>query len=258
MRVSIDAVLECGKLCEPAICYTGELSDPNETKYDLRYYVKLAKQLEAAGAHILGVKDMAGLCKPEAARRLIATLKQEVGVPIHFHTHDTSGIAAASVLAAAEAGADAIDAAMDSMSGLTSQPNLGAIVEALRGSARDTGLDRGALREVAGYWEAVRRGYLAFESDMRAGSASVFEHGMPGGQYSYGRNAHCCAPPAQIRTWSLNHPGSYLGCLTANRWSGHGWRMEARATGFRSCAPVASNVRLRSGPPAKDGEVLRN
>ncbi len=184
MRVSIDAVLECGKLCEPAICYTGDLSDPNETKYDLRYYVGLAKQLEAAGAHILGVKDMAGLCKPAAARRLIATLKQEVGIPIHFHTHDTSGMAAASVLAAAEAGADAIDAAMDSMSGLTSQPNLGAIVEALRGSARDTGLDRGTLREVAGYWEAVRRGYLAFESDMRAGSASVFEHGMPGGQYT--------------------------------------------------------------------------
>ena len=184
MRVSIDAVLECGKLCEPAICYTGDLSDPNETKYDLRYYVGLAKQLEAAGAHVLGVKDMAGLCKPAAARRLIAALKQEVGIPIHFHTHDTSGMAAASVLAAAEAGVDAVDLAMDSMSGLTSQPNLGAIVEALRGSARDTGLDRGALRQIAGYWEAVRRGYLAFESDMRAGSASVFEHGMPGGQYT--------------------------------------------------------------------------
>jgi pyruvate carboxylase len=182
MRVSMDAVLESGKLCEAAICYTGDLSDPACTKYDLKYYVDLAKQLEAAGAQILGIKDMAGLCKPAAARRLVETLKQEVGLPIHFHIHDTSGIAAASVLAAVEAGVDAVDAAMDSMSGLTSQPNLGSIVEALRGGPRDPDLDRGALAALDHYWDGVRRLYAAFESDMRAGSSGVYAHGMPGGQ----------------------------------------------------------------------------
>ncbi len=182
MRVAMDAVCETGKLCEAAICYTGDLTDPACTKYDLGYYVKLAKQLEAAGAHILGIKDMAGLCKPEAARRLVTALKQEIRIPIHFHIHDTSGISAASVLAAAEAGVDAADAAIDSMSGLTSQPNLGSIVAALKGQPRDTGLDPDALRRLDTYWEAVRRQYQAFESDMRAGSAAVYLHGMPGGQ----------------------------------------------------------------------------
>jgi pyruvate carboxylase len=184
MRVSIDAVLESGKLCEAAICYTGDITDPSRSKYDLGYYVELAKALEAAGTHILAIKDMAGLCKPAAAHRLISTLKEEVGVPIHFHTHDTSGAAAASVLAAADAGVDAVDVAMDPMSGLTSQPNLGAVVEALRNGERDPGLDRESLRDVAHYWEGVRRYYQAFESDMRAGAASVYEHGMPGGQYT--------------------------------------------------------------------------
>ena len=184
MRVSMDAVLESGKLCEAAICYSGDLANPNESKYDLAYYVALAKDLEAAGAHILGIKDMAGLCKPEAARRLVTALKQEVGIPIHFHIHDTSGIAAATLLAASEAGVDAIDAALDSMSGLTSQPNLGSIVAALAGQDRDPGLDRDALRQLSHYWQDVRRHYLAFESDMRAGAASVYEHGMPGGQYT--------------------------------------------------------------------------
>ncbi len=184
MRVAMDAVLDSGQLCEAAICYTGDLSNPAEKKYDLGYYVGLAKELEAAGAHILGIKDMGGLCKPEAARRLVRALKQEIGIPIHFHTHDTSGLSAASVLAAAEAGVDAADAALDAMSGLTSQPNLGSIVEALRGTPRDTGLQREPLRQLSGYWEDVRRNYLAFESDMRAGAASVYEHGMPGGQYT--------------------------------------------------------------------------
>jgi len=184
MRVSIDAVLESGKLCEAAICYTGDLGDPNERKYTLGYYVELAKTLERAGTHVLGIKDMAGLCKAGAARRLVETLKQEVGLPIHFHTHDTSGAAAASVLAAAEAGVDAADGAMDAMSGLTSQPNLGAVVEALRHGPRDPGLERESLRAIAHYWEGVRRHYAAFESDMRAGAASVYEHGMPGGQYT--------------------------------------------------------------------------
>jgi pyruvate carboxylase len=184
MRVAIDAVGETGKLCEAAICYTGDITDPRRDKYNLGYYVELARQLEAAGAHILGIKDMAGLCKPEAARRLVSALKQEVGIPIHFHTHDTSGISAASVLAAAEAGVDAVDAAIDPMSGLTSQPNLGAIVEALRNTPRHTGLDRDALSDVAGYWEAVRRAYLGYESDLRSGAAEVYEHEMPGGQYT--------------------------------------------------------------------------
>jgi len=184
MRVSMDAVLEAGKLCEAAICYSGDLTSPSETKYHLGYYVGLARELEAAGAHILGIKDMGGLCKPEAARRLVTALKGEVGIPIHFHTHDTSGISAASVLAASEAGVDAADAALDAMSGLTSQPNLGAIAAALADSPRDPGLDPAALRALSHYWEGVRRHYLAFESDMRAGASSVYQHGMPGGQYT--------------------------------------------------------------------------
>ena len=184
MRVAIDAVLETGKLAEAAICYTGNLSDPDCTKYDLKYYVKLAKELEKAGAHIIGIKDMAGLCRPAAARDLVRALKQEIALPIHFHTHDTSGISAASVLAAVDAGVDAFDAAMDSMSGLTSQPNLGSIVEALRHSERDTGLDPEAIRELSSYWEQVRATYVAFESDIRSGASEVYVHGMPGGQYT--------------------------------------------------------------------------
>ncbi len=184
MRVSIDAIRESGRLCEAAICYTGDLSSPRETKYTLDYYVKLAKELEAAGAHILGIKDMGGLCKPAAARQLVETLKQEVGIPLHFHTHDTSGISAASVLAAVEAGVDAVDAAMDAMSGLTSQPNLGSIAAALEGSERDPGLDHARLRALSTYWEGARRYYRGFESEMRAGASSVYDHGMPGGQFT--------------------------------------------------------------------------
>lgn len=184
MRVAMDAVLESGALLEASICYTGDLTDPARSKYDLGYYVRMAKELEAAGAHILGIKDMAGLCKPEAARTLVGALRNEIGIPIHFHTHDTSGIAAASVLAAAEAGVDAVDLAMDPMSGLTSQPNLGGVVEALRGTPRDTGIGRESLARVAAYWEAVRAAYAGFESDQRAGASEVYEHEMPGGQYT--------------------------------------------------------------------------
>ena len=183
MRVTMDTVLEEGKLCEAAICYSGDLTDPS-SRYDIAYYVGIARRLEAAGAHIIAIKDMAGLCKPQAAHRLVSALRREVGTPIHFHTHDTSGIAAASVLAAADAGCDAIDGAMDSWSGLTSQPNLGSIVEALRGTPRDTGLDHDAMRLIDGYWEDVRHHYGAFESDMRSGSSGVFRHGMPGGQFT--------------------------------------------------------------------------
>jgi pyruvate carboxylase len=184
MRVAIDAVLESGRLCEAAICYTGNLLDPRQTKYDLAYYLRLARELEAAGAHILGIKDMAGLCQPHAAHALVKALKEEIGLPVHFHTHDTSGIAAASVLAAVDAGADAVDAALDAMSGLTSQPNLGAIVESLRHGPRATGLDPDALRLLSGYWEQVRRLYAAFESDLKAGASEVYVHGMPGGQFT--------------------------------------------------------------------------
>jgi pyruvate carboxylase len=184
MRVSIDAVLEAGKLCEAAICYTGNLSDPHERKYTLDYYLQLARQLKAAGTHVLGIKDMGGLCRPRAAYTLVKALREETGLPVHFHTHDTSGIAAASVLAAVEAGADAVDGAVDALSGLTSQPNLGSIVEALRHGPRDPGIDPDRLRMISAYWEQVRRLYAAFESDVRAGASEVYVHGMPGGQYT--------------------------------------------------------------------------
>jgi pyruvate carboxylase len=184
MRVAIEAVRDSGRLCEAAVCYTGNLTNPRETKYDLQYYVKLAKEVRAMGAHVLAIKDMGGLCQPRAAAALVKALKEEVGLPVHFHTHDTSGIAAASVLAAIEAGVDAVDGAIDSLSGLTSQPNLGSIVEALRFGPRDTGLDADKIRIISGYWEQVRRGYVAFESDIRAGASEVYVHGMPGGQYT--------------------------------------------------------------------------
>lgn len=184
MRIAIDSVAETGKLAEAAICYTGNLSDPDCTKYDLKYYVSMARELEAAGAHILGIKDMAGLCRPQAARTLVSTLKQEIGIPIHFHTHDTSGIAGASVLAAIDAGVDAVDCAMDAMSGLTSQANLGSVVEALRHGPRESGLDVDAVRTLSNYWEEVRHNYLAFESEERSGASEVYVHGMPGGQYT--------------------------------------------------------------------------
>ncbi|MBY0453289.1 MAG: pyruvate carboxylase [Burkholderiaceae bacterium] len=184
MRVAMDTVIESGALCEGTLCYTGDLFDSRRSKYGLKYYVDLAKQLEKAGAHILGIKDMAGVCKPRAAHELVRVLKQEVGLPIHFHTHDTSGISAASVLAAIDAGCDAVDGALDAMSGLTSQPNLGSIAAALSGSARDPGLDLAAMQSLSHYWEGVRRAYVPFEADMRAGTSDVYNHEMPGGQYT--------------------------------------------------------------------------
>ena len=184
MKVAIESVRASGRLCEAAICYSGNLTNPAETKYDLKYYVRIGKELRAMGAHVLAIKDMAGLCRPRAAHALVRALKEEVGLPVHFHTHDTSGISAASVLAAVDAGADAVDGAIDALSGLTSQPNLGSIVEALRFGPRDTGLDPGNMRVISGYWEQVRRGYVAFESDIRAGASEVYVHGMPGGQYT--------------------------------------------------------------------------
>ena len=184
MRVAVDAVLETGRICEAAICYTGDLHDPLRSRYDLGYYVRMARELRDAGTHVLGIKDMGGLAKPAAARELVEALKAETGLPVHFHTHDTSGIAAASVLAAVEAGVDAVDLAMDSLSGFTSQPCLGSVVEALRGRPRDTGLDPARIREISDYWEAARAQYAAFETDMRAPASEVYLHEMPGGQFT--------------------------------------------------------------------------
>ena len=184
MRVSIDAILDNGKLCEGALCYTGDILDPDRAKYNLKYYVGLAKELEQAGVHIIGIKDMAGLLKPAAARVLVKALKEATDLPLHFHTHDTSGMAGASLLAAVEAGVDAVDAAMDAMSGTTSQPCLGSLVEALRHTDRDTGLDPDAIRRISFYWEAVRARYSGFDSDQKSGASEVYLHEMPGGQFT--------------------------------------------------------------------------
>lgn len=197
MRVSIDAVLEAGALCEGAICYTGDLFDPARSKYDLKYYVGIAKELQQAGVHILAIKDMAGICRPRAVSALVKALKEETGLPVHFHTHDTSGIAAASVLAAVAAGCDAVDGALDSMSGLTAQPNLSAMAAALAGTDRDPGLSQSALHQASTYFEGVRRFYAPFESDIRSGTADVYRHEMPGGQYTNLRE--------QARAMGLEH-----------------------------------------------------
>jgi pyruvate carboxylase len=184
MRVAIDATLEAGAVCEAAICYTGDILDKSRPKYSLKYYVALGKQLEKLGTHFLAIKDMAGLCRPYAAFGLVKALREEVGLPIHFHTHDTSGINSAAVLKAADAGVDVADAAVAAMSGGTSQPNLNSIVEALRHTPRDTQLDIEALNECSDYWETVRTYYLPFDSGPKAGSARLYQHEIPGGQYT--------------------------------------------------------------------------
>src|SRR5579863_1008951 len=184
MKVAMDAVRRTGKICEASICYTGDILDPKRVKFPLAYYVKMAKELERMGAHVLGIKDMAGLLKPYAAEKLVKALHDEVGIPIHFHTHDTSGINAASVLKACDAGVDAADGAMASMSGQTSQPNLNSMVAALAHTRRETGLDLKALNTCADYWEAVRAYYAPFDTGLRSGTAEVYIHEMPGGQYT--------------------------------------------------------------------------
>ena len=184
MRVAMDAVIEADKVCEGTICYTGDILNPDRAKYDLNYYVKMGCDLRDAGAHVLGLKDMAGLLKPAAARVLVKALKEEVGLPIHFHTHDTSGIAASTILAAADAGVDAVDVAMDAFAGSTSQPCLGSVVEALRHTDRDTGLNIEKVREISDYWEQVRAHYAAFESGTSAPASEVYLHEMPGGQFT--------------------------------------------------------------------------
>ncbi len=184
MGVALEAVREAGALCEAAICYTGDILDPARTKYDLKYYVDLAKDLEHRGANLIAIKDMAGLCKPYAASKLVKALREEVGVPIHFHTHDIGGAQAASVLQGAEVGLDIADGAVASMSGLTSQPCLNAIVEALRFTPRETAVDPEALIALSRYWDEVRTLYAPFETGMRAPSAEVYAYEMPGGQYT--------------------------------------------------------------------------
>jgi pyruvate carboxylase len=184
MSPSIEAIRKTGKVCEASICYTGDLLDPKRDKYPLQYYLRLAKELEAMGAHILCIKDMAGLCKPYAAEKLFSALRDGVGIPIHFHTHDTSGLNAASILKAAEAGVHAADGAIASMSGTTSQPNLNSVVAALQHTDRDSGLDLDALNACADYWETVRTWYRPFDNAPPAGTAEVYLHEMPGGQYT--------------------------------------------------------------------------
>lgn len=184
MQVAIDAVRETGKIAEASICYTGDILDPAKTKYTLAYYVNLAKELEKAGAQILAIKDMAGLLKPYAAFELIRALKEEIGIPIHLHTHDTSGNGGAMLLKAVEAGVDIVDACVSSMSGLTSQPSLNALVAALERSERETGLNLDGFNKLSDYWADIRPLYQGFESEMKASNTEVYVHEMPGGQYT--------------------------------------------------------------------------
>jgi pyruvate carboxylase len=185
MKAAMEAVRNTDYgICEAAVCYTGDILDPKRDKYTLKYYVDMAKELEKMGAHMLCIKDMAGLCRPYAAHKLVSTLKQEIGIPIHFHTHDTSGLNAASILQASDAGVDIADVALAALSGSTSQPNLNSIVAALEGSPRDTGLDRLALDEFSDYWEHVRKFYFPFDTSPPHGTAEVYLHEMPGGQFT--------------------------------------------------------------------------
>ncbi len=185
MKVAIEAVREkTDAIAEAAICYTGDILDPRRTKYSLKYYVDMAKELVKMGTHILAIKDMAGLCKPYAANALVKALRDVVDVPIHFHTHDTSGINAASILRASDAGVDIVDGALASMSGMTSQPNLNSLVAALANTPRDSGLNLESLNRLSSYWEAVREQYYPFEEGMKSGTAEVYQHEMPGGQYT--------------------------------------------------------------------------
>jgi pyruvate carboxylase len=184
MKVAMEATLKTGRLCEAAICYTGDILDPARKKYSLQYYIRLAKELQKMGAHSLAIKDMAGLLRPYAAFRLVKALREEVGLPIHLHTHDTSGINAATILKASEAGVHIADAAISSMSGTTSQPNLNSLVAALAHTERDTGLNFAALNKCSDYWETVRTYYEPFDEAPKSGTAEVYIHEMPGGQFT--------------------------------------------------------------------------
>lgn len=184
MTVALDETLNQGKIAEACICYTGDILDESRTKYNLDYYIRMAKELEKRGSHMLGIKDMSGLLKPMAAYRLISALKQEIGIPVHLHTHDTSGNGVATVLMAAQAGVDVVDAAFNSMSGLTSQPALNSIVAALQNSERDTGIDTDKIQKISEYWRDVRPVYAGFESELVTSTAEIYKYEIPGGQYS--------------------------------------------------------------------------
>lgn len=185
LKVAMESIRkDTNSVCEATICYTGDILDGQRDKYSLQYYVDMAKELEQMGAHVLALKDMSGLCTPHAVFKLVKALRSEIGIPVHFHTHDSSGIAGASIIKAAEAGVDVVDLATASLSGLTSQPNLNSIVNALRGDQRDTGLDLQFLNELSIYWEAVRQYYEPFDTSPKFGSAEVYSHEMPGGQYT--------------------------------------------------------------------------
>ncbi|MDB5308990.1 MAG: pyruvate carboxylase [Gemmataceae bacterium] len=184
LQMAVEATLATGAVCEAAVCYTGDILNPKRDKYSLTYYVGLAKQLERLGTHFLAIKDMAGLLKPYAAKQLVRALRAEVGVPIHFHTHDSAGGQIAAYMMAAEEGVDVVDCAFAPLAGVTSQPSLNALAEAVRFTDRDTGLDFAALATTAAYWEDVRTYYSAFETGQLASSAEVYLHEMPGGQYA--------------------------------------------------------------------------
>lgn len=184
MEISLDEVLNQGKVAEACICYTGDILDDRKEKYNLSYYVNMAKELEKRGSHILGIKDMSGLIKPVAARKLIEALKQEISIPIHLHTHDTSGNGIATILMAASAGVDIADAAFNSMSGLTSQPALNSVVAAMENTERDTGINTDDIQKISDYWAAVRPVYKNFESELLSSSAEIYKYEIPGGQYS--------------------------------------------------------------------------
>lgn len=184
MKLSIDQVLENGKIAEATMCYTGDILDEYRDKYSIKYYVDFAKELERTGAQILGIKDMSGLLKPYAAKKLIKNLKEEVGLPIHLHTHDTTGNGVATILQATEAGVDIVDTAVNSMSGLTSQPALNSVVAALKNTERDTEIDLDKAEDISKYWAAVRPVYQNFESDLKSGTTEIYKYEIPGGQYS--------------------------------------------------------------------------
>lgn len=197
MEVALDETLNQGKIAEACICYTGDILDESREKYNLNYYVRMAKELERRGSHILGIKDMSGLIKPMAAKKLIEALKNEISIPIHLHTHDTSGNGVATLMMAANAGVDIIDGAFNSMSGLTSQPALNSIVAAMESTHRDTGIDLDGIQQISDYWAAVRPVYKGFESDMMTGSAEIYKYEMPGGQYSNLKS--------QVESFGLGH-----------------------------------------------------
>ena len=184
MEVAMDEVIRQGKVCEATICYTGDILDDRRDKYTLKYYVDLAKELQRRGAHTLCIKDMSGLLKPYAAKKLVSALKQELDIPIHLHTHDTTGNQVAALLLAAEAGVDIVDVATASMSSLTSQPSMNAVVAALEGNERDTGLDLQKLQQLDNYWADVRLRYASFDEGLKNPTTDIYRYEIPGGQYT--------------------------------------------------------------------------